>query len=106
VDGFIALGTPVPEGAALAGLGRCHEADGDTTAAQARYQEALALGRGLGEPAVTAPALEGLARLALTAGDRDAFTARSVEAVGIRTRFHRPAPPHERDDMTRFVHTA
>lgn len=25
VDGFIALGTPVPEGAALAGSGRCHE---------------------------------------------------------------------------------
>jgi tetratricopeptide (TPR) repeat protein len=102
VDGFIALGTPVPEGAALAGLGRCHEADGDTTAAQTRYQEALELGRRLGEPAVTASALEGLARLALTAGDRDAATAGSVEAAGIRTRFHRPAPPHERDDMTHF----
>ena len=104
VDGFIALGTPVPEGAALAGLGRCYEADGDTTAAQARYQEALELGRRLGEPAVTASALEGLARLALTAGDRDAATARSVEAAGIRTRFQRPAPPHERDDLTPFPH--
>ena len=33
VDGFIDLGTPVLEGVALAGLGRCHEADGDTAAA-------------------------------------------------------------------------
>ena len=39
VDGFIDLGTPVLEGVALAGLGRCHEADGDTAAAQARYQK-------------------------------------------------------------------
>ena len=31
VDGFIALGTPVPEGVALAGLGRCDEADGDAS---------------------------------------------------------------------------
>jgi hypothetical protein len=53
---------------------------------------------------VTASALEGLARLALTAGDRDAATARSVEAAGIRTRFQRPAPPHERDDLTPFPH--
>ena len=64
VDGFIDLGTPVWEGVALAGLGRCDEADGDTAAAQARYQEALELGRRLGEPGVTASALEGLARLA------------------------------------------
>ena len=34
VDGFIDLGTPVPEGVALAGLGRCDEADGDTAAAK------------------------------------------------------------------------
>ena len=99
VDGFIDLGTPVLEGVALAGLGRCHEADGDTTAAQARYSEALELGRRLGEPSVTASALEGLARLALAAGDRATATARFVEAAGIRERFHRPAPPHERDDL-------
>ena len=66
---------------------------------KARYQEALELGRRLGEPAVTASALEGLARLALAAGDRAAATARFVEAAVIRERFHRPAPPHERDDL-------
>ncbi len=104
VDGFIDLGTPVLEGVALAGLGRCHEADGDTAAAQARYQEALELGRRLGEPSVTASALEGLARLALAAGDRATATARFVEAAGIRERFHRPAPPHERDDLKHLVH--
>jgi hypothetical protein len=87
------------EGIALAGLGRCDEADGDTAAAESRYQEALELGRRLGEPAVTATALEGLARLALAAGDRAAASARFVEAAVIRERFHRPAPPHERDDL-------
>jgi predicted ATPase/DNA-binding SARP family transcriptional activator len=103
VDGFIDLGTPVPEGVALAGLGRCHEADGDTTAARARYSEALELGRRLGEPSVTASALEGLARLALDAGDRSTAAARFVEAGGIRDRFHRPAPPHERDNLKDLV---
>lgn len=103
VDGFIDLGTPVLEGVALAGLARCHEADGDNAEARARYQEALELGRRLGEPSVTASALEGLARLALAAGDRAAATARLVEAEGIRERFHRPAPPHERDDLTHLV---
>ena len=93
------------EGVALAGLGRCDEADGDTAAAEARYSEALELGRRLGEPAVTASALEGLARLALAAGDRDAATAQIVEAAGIRERFHRPAPPHERDDLQHLVDT-
>ena len=29
----------------------------------------------------------------------DAATARFVEAAGIREQFHRPAPPHERDDL-------
>jgi predicted ATPase/tetratricopeptide (TPR) repeat protein len=104
VDGFIHLGTAVPEGVALAGLARCHEADGDTTAAQARYSEALELGRRLGEPSVTASALEGLARLAWAAGDRAAAAARFVEAGGIRDRFHRPAPPHERNDLQQLVH--
>jgi tetratricopeptide (TPR) repeat protein len=103
VDGFIELDTPVPEGVALAGLGRCHEADGDTDAARARYAEALELGRRLGAPSVTASALEGLARLALDAGDRSTAAARFVEAAGIRERFHRPAPPHERDDLEHLV---
>jgi tetratricopeptide (TPR) repeat protein len=99
VDGFIDLGTPVHQGVAVAGLGRCHEAAGDLSAAQDRYQEALDLGRRLGEPSVTASALEGLTRIALAAGDRATATARWVEAAGIRERFHRPAPPHERDAL-------
>jgi tetratricopeptide (TPR) repeat protein len=99
VDAFINLGTPVYEGIVLAGLGRCDEADGDPDAAQARYQDALEVGRGLGEPSVTASALEGLARLASAGGDPATATARFVEAAGIRERFHRPAPPHERADL-------
>ena len=54
---------------------------------------------------MTASALEGLARLALAAGDRGAATARFVEAASIRERFHRPAPPHERDDLKHVGHT-
>jgi hypothetical protein len=104
VDGFIGLATPAPAGIALAGLGRCDEADGDTLAALARYEEALALGRRLGEPAVTASSLEGLARLAVAAGDRATATARFVDAAGIRERFQRPAPPHERDDLKHLVY--
>lgn len=96
VDAFINLGTPVYEGIVLSGLGRCEEADGDTPAARARYQEALEIGRRLGEPGVTASALEGLARLAWAAGDRGAATAQFGEAAGIRERFNRPAPPHTR----------
>ncbi|HET6653235.1 MAG TPA: hypothetical protein VFH10_11385 [Nocardioides sp.] len=42
---------------------RCNEADCDTDAADARYQEALELGRRLGEPSVTASGLAGLASL-------------------------------------------
>ena len=104
VDGFIDLGTPVLEGVALAGLGRCYEADGETAAAQARYDEALDLGRRLGEPSVTASALEGLARLALAAGDRATANTRFIEAAGIREQFHRPAPPHERDALEHLVY--
>jgi tetratricopeptide (TPR) repeat protein len=105
VEGFLRLETPVPQGVALAGLGRCDEADGETMTAQARYQEALTLGRRLGEPGVTASALEGLARLALASGDHRTATAQFDEASGIRTRFHRPAPPHERRDLEPFTAT-
>jgi predicted ATPase/DNA-binding SARP family transcriptional activator len=99
VEGFIDLGTPVLEGVALVGLGRCDEADGDTAAARTRYDEALELGRRLGEPSVTASALEGLARLASATGDRATANALLAEASGVRERFHRPAPPHERRDF-------
>jgi predicted ATPase/DNA-binding SARP family transcriptional activator len=104
VDGFIDLGTPVLEGVALAGLGRCDEADGDTAAAQARYDQALELGRRLGEPSVTASALEGLARLASAANDQATATTHLAEAIGVRQQFHRPAPPHERNDLEQRAH--
>ena len=78
---------------------RCDEAEGDTAAAETRYQEALDLGRRLGEPGVTASALEGLARTALTTGQRQTATERSAEAAEMRERFHRPAPPHEGRDL-------
>jgi len=101
-DAFINLGTPVYEGLVLAALGRCDEAHGDFVAAGVRYQDALELGRRLGEPSVTASALEGLARLASAAGNPEAAAASFVEAAGIRERFHRPAPPHERADLEIF----
>jgi predicted ATPase/DNA-binding SARP family transcriptional activator len=101
-DAFIDLGTPVYEGLVLAALGRCDEAHGDLVAAGVRYQDALELGRRLGEPSVTASALEGLARLASAAGNPEVAAASFVEAAGIRERFHRPAPPHERADLEIF----
>jgi predicted ATPase/tetratricopeptide (TPR) repeat protein len=104
VEGFTVLGTPVLEGVALAGLGRCDEADGDTAAAQARYDAALAVGRRLGEPSVTASALEGLARLASAANDQATATTHLAKAIGVREQFHRPAPPHERNDLERRAH--
>ena len=52
---------------------------------------------------VTASALEGLARLASAGGDPVTASARFVEAAGIRDRFHRPAPPHERDNLRDLV---
>ena len=81
------------------------EADGDTLQPKPGYSEALEVGGRLGEPSVTASALEGLARLALAAGDRVTAIARFAEAAGIRERSHRPAPPHERDDLNRLIHT-
>jgi hypothetical protein len=52
---------------------------------------------------VTASALEGLARLASATGDRATATALFAEAAGVRERFHRPAPPHEREDSEHLV---
>jgi hypothetical protein len=48
---------------------------------------------------VTASALEGLARLASAAGESTAVASLLAEAAGVRERFHRPAPPHERRDL-------
>jgi tetratricopeptide (TPR) repeat protein len=93
--GFIGLGTPVPQGVAVAGLARCDEAEGDLAGAQERFDEALTLGRRLGEPGVTASALEGLARLASARGEQHSAAQLFEEAADIRRRFHRPAPPFE-----------
>ena len=98
-SGFETLGTPVPQGLALAGLARCDEASGDLTSAHDRYEEVLATGRRVGEPGLTSTALEGLGRLALGEGDRNGATSLFSQAADIRTRFARPAPPHERRDL-------
>ena len=67
-QGFRTLGTPVPQGLALAGLARCYEADGDHETAQDGYRQVLALSHQVGEPSLTATALEGLGRLAWALG--------------------------------------
>jgi tetratricopeptide (TPR) repeat protein len=100
VTRFERLGTPVMMGVALAGLGRCDEAEGEVDAATAHFQDALDLGRRLGEPSVTAAAMEGLARLARDRQDLDEAGRLIHEATEIRERFHRPAPPHERRELT------
>jgi tetratricopeptide (TPR) repeat protein len=96
VVGFERLGTPVWVGTALAGQGRCAEALGDLAAAGDHFENALTIGRRLGEPSVTAASLEGLGRLAHGKGRREDGDRMSGEAAGIRDRFARPAPPHER----------
>jgi tetratricopeptide (TPR) repeat protein len=96
VLGFERLGTPVWEGIALAGRGRCAEALGEQAAAGGFYERALAVGRKLGEPSVTAASLEGLGRLARQAGRHEEYDRMTREAAGIRERFARPAPQHER----------
>jgi tetratricopeptide (TPR) repeat protein len=83
-------------GVALAGLGRCDEAQGEVDSAAAHFQEALALGRRLGEPSVTAAAIEGLSRLARGRQELEEADRLLHEAAEIRGRYHRPAPPHER----------
>ncbi|MFC4783940.1 AfsR/SARP family transcriptional regulator [Nocardioides sp. MAHUQ-72] len=97
--GFGALGTPVPQGLALAGVARCDEAARDTSSAQSRYEEVLATGRAAGEPALVGTALEGLCRLALARGDLADAAALLEEATRVREHSARPAPPHERRDL-------
>lgn len=99
LEGFILLGTPVPQGLALAGLARCDEAEGHLISARQQYEDVLETGRRVGEQSLTAVALEGLARLAAGRGeDRTAHDLAS-EASRVRTASGRPAPPHERLDM-------
>ncbi|WP_322938108.1 AfsR/SARP family transcriptional regulator [Nocardioides bizhenqiangii] len=99
VTRFERLGTLVMVGVALAGLGRCDEAQGEVDSAAAHYQDALALGRRLGEPSVTAAAIEGLSRLARDRQDVQEADRLLHEAREIRSRYHRPAPPHERREF-------
>jgi tetratricopeptide (TPR) repeat protein len=98
-DSFAALGTPVPEGLAIAAVARCDEEDDRDVPAADGYESALAIGRSAGEPGLTATALEGMARLAARRGDRDAAESLLAEATELRVRFSRPAPPHEREDL-------
>ncbi|HET6967375.1 MAG TPA: hypothetical protein VFI44_03810, partial [Ornithinibacter sp.] len=99
IDGFAQLGTPVPQGLALAGLARCDEAEGDLSSAGQRYEQVLDTGRRMGEQSLTAMALEGLARLAAGRGDDRTAHRLAAEATRVRATSRRPAPPHERRDM-------
>ena len=96
MPGFRSLGTPVPEGVALAGLARCDEVAGDPAAAQVRYEEVLRAGRAVGEPGLTATALEGLGRLAALAEDRPTAVRLVSQAADLRLSAGRPAPALER----------
>ena len=101
--GFGALGTPVSQGLALAGLARCDEAAGDATAAGQRYDELLELSRRIGEPGLTSTALEGLCRLAVERGDSALASTLLAEASRLRTTSSRPPPPHERRDLAAVI---
>lgn len=93
--GFQDLGTPAMEGSALVGLARCQEAVGEVAAAKKSYQRALVLGRETSDGAVTASALEGLGRLTSGEGEPGRAADLFEEARSVRSRSHRPAPPHE-----------
>lgn len=99
MGGFAELGTPVPQGLAMAGLARCDEADQDFASARHRYEDVLETGRRAGEQSLVAMALEGLSRLAGASGDGLAAGDLADEASRVRTTFGRPSPPHERRDM-------
>ena len=102
-DGFRTLGTPVPQGLALAGLARCDEADGDLEAARAGYRHVLDLSHQVGEPSLTATALEGLGRLALAMGEVEQARDLLAQAGDVRAERGRPAPPHERRDLANLM---
>ena len=103
LEGFVKLGTPVPQGLSLAGLARCDEAEDDLVSAQEGYERVLATGRSVGEPALIATALEGLGRVAARQG-LDAESHRLLaEAAELRLTRGRPAPPHERRDLEMLV---
>jgi tetratricopeptide (TPR) repeat protein len=99
LEGFKSLGTPVPEGLALAGLARCDEAEGEAALAKERYEQVLAAGRAVGEPGLIATALEGLARLVASTSSAVDADELLREAGEVRKRSSRPAPPHELRDL-------
>ena len=101
--GFALLGTPVPEGLSLAGLARCDEADGDLESAVARFEQSLTAGRSVGEPGLVATSLESLARLTSARGEQDEARRLLAEAARVRESSARPAPPHERRDMSALL---
>lgn len=101
--GFVALGTPVSQGLALAGLARCDEAAGEVTAAREWYDEVLNLSRRIGEPGLTSTALEGLCRLAAGSGDRALASTLLAEATQLRSTSSRPPPPHEQRDLATVI---
>jgi tetratricopeptide (TPR) repeat protein len=102
-QGFRTLGTPVPQGLALAGLARCDEADGRLDTAQDGYQHVLGLSHQVGEPSLTATALEGLARLAWANGKAEEAQGLLAQAADVRADRARPAPPHERRDLAALM---
>ncbi len=105
LQGFRTLGTPVPQGLALAGLARCDEADGDLETALGGYQHVLDLSHQVGEPSLTATALEGLGRIAWAKGEVEEARALLTQAADVRVDRVRPAPPHERRDLAALMAT-
>jgi tetratricopeptide (TPR) repeat protein len=94
VEGFTTVRTPVWQGWALVGLGRCAELRGEQRTAEDLYDQARELGVAAGEPGLTASALEGLARLN-TESDPDRARDLDGEAAQLRVRMGRPQPPYE-----------
>jgi predicted ATPase len=99
LEGFVSLGTPVPQGLAKAGLARCDEAEGNLHAAQDGYRQVLSISHEAGEPSLTATALEGLGRIQWALGGVEEAKRLLAEAAAVRAERCRPAPPHERRDL-------
>ena len=100
--GFEELGTPVPVGLALTGLGRCDEADGLLDEARERFERARDIGDTAGEPHLVAAGLEGLARIAAAGDSPEALVeARALLAQADVVREHggRPRAPYERAEL-------
>jgi predicted ATPase/tetratricopeptide (TPR) repeat protein len=106
LTGFEELGTPVPAGLSLAGLGRCDEVEGLVDSARERFEQARDIGDRAGEPHLVAAGLEGLARLAAGGDPADRAAARSLlaQADEVRARAQRPRAPYEQAELTELTH--